>query len=269
MLATSESFKSFNKSPYRSSKHSTYFNTYDHLFSQYKGKKITFVEVGILGGGSLFMWRDFFGPDARIIGVDLNPNAKKWKNQGFDIFIGSKSDINFWKAFFQAVGPIDILLDDGGHTYEQQIVTAEMVLPNIKDEGLLVVEDTHSSYMKGFGRKKYSFIEYTKHFIDKINYRFGRFEDKNADMKVWSISIYESIVAFRINKPATGLLSEIIDNNGANDNAQDFRDFDSIPDVVNNVFISQLLKIKYFEKMYGFIREVWNSNSTKLKRYFR
>lgn len=59
---------SFIKSKYLSIKHSTYFDVYDNLLSKYVGLPITFVEVGVLNGGSLFMWRDFFGENARIIG---------------------------------------------------------------------------------------------------------------------------------------------------------------------------------------------------------
>ena len=43
--------------------------------------------------------RDFFGEEARIIGIDLNPSAKKWEKDGFEIFIGSQSDTNFWNNF--------------------------------------------------------------------------------------------------------------------------------------------------------------------------
>lgn len=70
------SLESFNKSPYFILKHDTYFDDYDLIFKDYRNKKITFVEIGILGGGSLFMWRDFFGPQTRIIGIDLNPQTK-------------------------------------------------------------------------------------------------------------------------------------------------------------------------------------------------
>lgn len=76
------SYKSYLKSPIRSIKHSTYFDTYDDLFSRYRNKEITFVEIGVAAGGSLFMWRDFFGPKARIIGIDFNPNAKTWEKTG-------------------------------------------------------------------------------------------------------------------------------------------------------------------------------------------
>ena len=117
-MKNTNSYQSFQKSPYKSTKHTTYFDIYDDLLSKYRGGKITFVEIGVLGGGSLFMWRDFFGKEARIIGIDLNPSAKKWEKDGFEIFIGSQSDTNFWNNFTSQVKVIDIVLDDGGHTYE-------------------------------------------------------------------------------------------------------------------------------------------------------
>jgi hypothetical protein len=195
---------------------------YDCLFAPYRDKEITFVEIGVLGGGSLFMWRDFFGPKARIVGVDLNPAAKKWEKEGFEIYVGSQSDESFWSEFIDSVGKIDILLDDGGHSYEQQIITTELLLDNICDGGLLVVEDTHTSYMDGFGVRKYSFMEYVKRFIDKINFRFSEFEEEKSDDRVWSIQIFESIVAFHINRRASSLPSESTENNGIDDNAADF-----------------------------------------------
>ena len=102
-------FACFEESPYKSIKVSSYFKSYESLFSQYRGKEITFVEIGILNGGSLFMWRDYFGPKARIIGVDLNPNAKKWEKDGFEIFIGNQTDKKFWDFFKKEVGAIDIV----------------------------------------------------------------------------------------------------------------------------------------------------------------
>jgi len=86
-------------------------------------KRITFVEIGILDGGSLFMFRDFLGKRARIIGIDLNSNAKKWEDYGFELFIGDQSNPNFWRSIFDQIGNIDVLLDDGGHKNYQQILT--------------------------------------------------------------------------------------------------------------------------------------------------
>ncbi|MAA73849.1 MAG: hypothetical protein CMN28_03990 [Salinisphaeraceae bacterium] len=222
-MIQADSYASYQKSPYRSVKHSTYFDTYDHLFGPYRNRPITFVEIGVLGGGSLFMWRDFLGPDARIIGVDLNPNARKWEAHGFEIFIGSQSDEAFWAGFKRKVGPMDVVLDDGGHTYEQQILTTECLLDGLADGGILVVEDTHTSYMQGFGAPRFSFMAYVKQVMDGINYRFGQFSDERAETRVWSVEIMESMVAFRVNHQATALKSEPTDNQGQDDQATDFR----------------------------------------------
>ena len=217
------SYNSYIKSPYVSHKHTTYFDSYDHFFHRYRGKEITFVEIGILDGGSLFMWRDFFGNKARIIGVDLNPEAKKWEKEGFEIFIGSQSDEKFWQDFINEVGEIDVVLDDGGHTYSQQIITTESLLPSIKDGGILVIEDTHTSYMRGYGDLNFSFIEYVKELIDKINMRFGGFYKEKSEHRFWSVEVVESIVAFKINKKATKLVSKPTYNIGSSFVAKDFR----------------------------------------------
>src|ERR1700743_1736557 len=98
--------KSFETSQYLSLKHDSYFPAYEEILKKHVGQPVVLVEVGILNGGSMFMWRDFLGPQAKIIGIDLNPAAKKWEADGFQIFIGDQSDENFWDAFYKSVGPI-------------------------------------------------------------------------------------------------------------------------------------------------------------------
>ena len=98
----------FKKVKFRSLKHSNYFDIYDEIFEKYRNKKITLVEIGVTNGGSLMMWREYFGDNANIIGIDFNPAAKKWEDHGFKIFIGDQSDPSFWNNFFSEVGKIDI-----------------------------------------------------------------------------------------------------------------------------------------------------------------
>ena len=118
-----EIYKFFKESKLHSSKSNTYFHIYDELFHKYRNKKITFVEIGVKWGGSLLMWKKFFGNESRIIGIDLYPETKKLEKYGFEIFIGDQSSEKFWKNFFLEVGKIDILLDDGENTNENQILT--------------------------------------------------------------------------------------------------------------------------------------------------
>ena len=141
-------YKFFQESKLLSTKGNTFFDVYSELLSKYKNKKITFVEIGVKWGGSLFMWKRFFGKKARIIGIDLDPSAKELEKFGFEIFIGDQSSKKFWDDFFSNVGSIDILLDDGGHTNEHQILTLNYVLDNINNGGIIIVEDVICSYQK-------------------------------------------------------------------------------------------------------------------------
>ena len=72
----------------------SYFQAYEEMFSKFVGKEIVFVEIGVLHGGSLFMWKEYFGSKAKIIGIDLT-KAKQLEKYGFDIFIGNQADLNF------------------------------------------------------------------------------------------------------------------------------------------------------------------------------
>ena len=167
------SFELFNESDKPSIKHKKYFDVYDKIFDKFRNKKITFVEIGVLNGGSLLLWKKFFGDQARIIGIDLNPDCKKFEKDGIEIFIGDQSSESFWDHFFEKVGKVDILLDDGGHTNQQQIITTIKSISNINDGGVLVIEDTHTSYMKEFSNpSENSYINFSKKIIDDINYTF-------------------------------------------------------------------------------------------------
>ena len=61
--------KAFKNSPRYSIKWSNYFEIYENIFQKFVNKKIKIVEIGIGDGGSLFMWRKFFGKKAKIIGI--------------------------------------------------------------------------------------------------------------------------------------------------------------------------------------------------------
>jgi len=222
----SDSFKSFETSKYYSTKYKNYFKIYDHIFKKYIGKKIILVEIGVLNGGSLFMWRDFFNGNAEIIGVDLNPIAKKWEKHGFKIFIGNQSDPNFWRDFFKEIGSVDIVIDDGGHTNKQQIFTLLETIPNINDKGMLVVEDVHASYMTKFRNpSNYSFINFSKIIVDQLNLRskvVNKEEVNFLQEKIFSVEFYQSIAVFNIVCNYTFPQGKI-SNKGISDNAEDLR----------------------------------------------
>ena len=220
----------FHEAPLLTAKHESYFDAYAEEFSQYVGKPIIFVEIGVMNGGSLFMWRSFFGANARIIGIDFNPGAKKLEQYGFEIYIGSQSDAGFWRDFFVKVGDVDVVLDDGGHTYKQQVVTANACLPHIRDGGKLMVEDVHTSYFPSFGYpSKYSFINWAKSKVDRLNFRSASIEvkPKAPSDSIHSVKFYESIVCLTIDR-AKCKLGAVVQNGGASILAQGYRYKDSL-----------------------------------------
>ncbi len=268
--AGQEIYKAFCHSPYLSNKHSSYFQTYGELFEKYRGKPITFIEIGVFSGGSLFMWRDYFGPQARIIGVEFNPDAVRWREHGFEIHIGSQSNPGFWQDFFENVGPVDLVLDDGGHTYEQQISTVHCCLPHVKDGGMIAVEDTHTSYFKDFGYpSKYSFIEWVKVLIDNINSRFHSVHASELDYRnsIHSIEAFESIIAFKINRAAC-IAGHSVTNGGQSVNPQDYRfkDFEAklwfVPRALEKSRFGQKLKN-------SLAKRASRSKLQRLKKFFR
>lgn len=149
-----------------------YFEVYDRHFSRYRGTEVHIVELGVSHGGSLQMWRDYFGPQAKIYGIDNNPACARFVEPGTEIFIGDQTDRAFLRSLADRLPRIDILIDDGGHEMHQQIATFEEMFPHIDADGVYLCEDLHTSYWKRFGggyRRRRSFIEYSKRLIDQIH----------------------------------------------------------------------------------------------------
>lgn len=128
-----------------------YFEIYDRHFAKYRGKAPLVMEIGVFHGGSVQMWKDYFGKEATIIGVDIDPSTKIFEEDQIHIEIGSQSDREFLRQLKQKYPRIDVLIDDGGHTMEQQITTLEEMFGHLSDDGVYLCEDLHTSYWKERG----------------------------------------------------------------------------------------------------------------------
>ena len=149
-----------------------YFEIYDRHFKAFRDKEVHVVEIGVSHGGSLKMWQEYFGADAYIYGVDVNPDCVKHEEEKIKIFIGDQEDRSFLKTLVEKIPRIDILIDDGGHRMRQQINTFEVIFPHVSKNGIYLVEDLQTSYSRSFGggyKRKESFIEYSKNLIDNLN----------------------------------------------------------------------------------------------------
>ncbi len=192
----------FDRNPGRlMSKWRHYFDIYHRHFERFRGCAPTVVEIGVYHGGSLQMWKEYFGAEARIVGVDINPRLKDLSVPGIEIEIGDQGDRAFLASLAEKVGPIDILIDDGGHTMAQQIGTVEALFGAMTTDGVILVEDTHTSYWREYGgglRAPHTFIAFAKHLVDELNAYHTRdphsFVPGPFTQTTRSIHFYDSVV---------------------------------------------------------------------------
>jgi cephalosporin hydroxylase len=126
-------------------------NFYEEKFSTLADSDITLVEIGVRSGASLKLWREYFSK-ANIIGIDdfsdLNdhqiPVNKSWiysKNVKFII-----GDAYNEEVANQIRDKIDILIDDGPHTFESHVQLLSLYLPRMNKNGIIIIEDISYDY---------------------------------------------------------------------------------------------------------------------------
>ena len=127
-----------------------YLDAYHRHFERFRGREVHIVEIGVYSGGSLDMWRHYFGPNCRVYGVDIQDSCKVYEDDSVRIFIGDQADRDFWRRFRSEVPVVDIVIDDGGHIAVQQVVALEELLPHLRPGGIYATEDIHG-VLNGFG----------------------------------------------------------------------------------------------------------------------
>jgi len=110
-------------------------------------------------------------------GIDFNPAAAAYEQEGYRVFIGDQADRTFLRKVRDELGSIDVVIDDGGHTMLQQVHSFEELYPVTKR--LYVVEDTHTSYWAQFqDRPAGTFIDYAKDKVDALHEWHRQLESK-------------------------------------------------------------------------------------------
>lgn len=196
-----------------------YFDIYDFYFNKFIGKPVVILEIGVFQGGSLNMWKNYFGKDAQIFAIDINPECKQFENENIKIFIGSQEDPEFLRYVKKQIPKVDILIDDGGHSMRQQIISFEELYEHIKDDGIYLIEDLHTSYWSDYGggyKSPVSFIEYSKNFIDYLNAWHSqdkKFIVNDFTKTAYALHYYDSILVIekkKISPPESTVKGKII-----------------------------------------------------------
>lgn len=190
-----------------------YFEVYHQFFMKFVGSNVTMLEIGVYKGGSLQMWKDYFGDKAVIVGIDIDESCQQYTQDQIRVHIGSQNDVEFLKIICERYGPFDIVLDDGSHFMEDQIKTFETLFPMMAEGGVYICEDTHTSYwslFQGALQDETTFIEYSKRLVDDLNGQHVKKEYEKYQTKFWGIlkalHFYDSMIVAE--KKKTGFVIE-------------------------------------------------------------
>jgi hypothetical protein len=221
MIKNNESYREafFSERQFTSDKYDHYFEIYDHLFGHLYNSNITYVEIGVQNGGSLEIAKKLFGLKSVLIGVDIDPVCKNLETIGLasHIIIGSQVDDDCLQQIISKSSGIDIIIDDGSHIQSHMIRTFIKIFPYLKENGVYIIEDTHTNY--SFKHQE-SFVgiglyDYFKGLSERLNIDFiepnlrrdrykipreKRFPIKkfyDITQEIFSIEFFDSIIAIR------------------------------------------------------------------------
>lgn len=178
-----------------------YFPAYEHHFARFVNRPIFVLEIGVNNGGSLQMWKQYFGPHAQIVGVDINPECAQLTEDQIEIRIGDQSDTDFLQGILDEFGTPDIVIDDGSHNMNHVRPTFQYLYPRTSPTGVYFVEDMHTAYWDdydgGLGHPN-SFIELAKSLIDELNAEWtrGAVTPTEFTKSTMSMHFYDSCVVF-------------------------------------------------------------------------
>jgi cephalosporin hydroxylase len=154
-----------------------YLAAYERYFAGFRGTPVRMLEIGVSGGGSLDLWRRYFGPAATIFGVDIDPACAGRVDPPNQVRIGSQADPAFLKSVVAEMGGVDIVLDDGSHIARHQLVSFQTLFPALSDGGLYVIEDLQTAYWPDYDggyRRAGTAIALVRRLIDDMHAWYHR-----------------------------------------------------------------------------------------------
>ena len=202
---------------FNSDKWEHYFDIYDHLLGRFYESKVNYLEIGVQNGGSLEIAKKLFASDSLIIGMDIDPNCKHLEGKvANQIIIGSQVD-DATLSKVSEFSPFDIIIDDGSHIQSHMIVTFFKLFPLLSQNGIYIIEDTHTNYSPEhqesfFGIGLYDYfkglserlnIDFINSHFRKDRYKLPRSERSSIRQipdivrDIFSIEFFDSVIVIK------------------------------------------------------------------------
>ena len=149
-----------------------FFDVYETHLARFRNTPVRVLEIGVDQGGSLELWRSYFGAGADIHGIDIDPLAAERAPADCTVHIGSQGDEAFLHDVSEQNGPFEIVIDDGSHEMGDQISSFEVLYPRLSENGLYICEDAFTSYWTEYDGGQGvtgTFIDYASGLVDELH----------------------------------------------------------------------------------------------------
>lgn len=176
-----------------------YFPIYDRELGRHRGTSPTVLEIGVFHGGSLRLWKRYFGPRTTVVGIDIDPRCAELGGEDIHVRTGDQSDIEFLARVCEEFGPFDVVIDDGSHLPRHQILSLEHLWPAVVEGGTYLVEDLCTNYWPEYegGPGTHTFMDVTRDLVDEINAFNSRSDDlvpSHWTSEIVGMHVYDSVV---------------------------------------------------------------------------
>lgn len=189
-----------------------YLPLYDRYMAPFRGRPLRMLEIGVAKGGSLDLWRRYFGPEATIFGIDIKPACAVYDGLHGQVRIGSQADPDFLLRVVDEMGGIDLVLDDGSHHSDHIRASFETLFPRLTEGGLYIIEDLHAAYWTEYGGgydAPRSFMQDVRTMVDDMHHWYHDHGQKIAAAAghVTGLHIHDSFVVIEKNRVSRPLHS--------------------------------------------------------------
>ncbi len=182
-IASNPIFRLWQETP-QGHKWTHYFEAYQATFDSRRGAPMKILEIGVMHGASLRLWKKYFQhPQTSIIGIDIDPACAQFDaaSERIHVRIGSQADSAFLEGVVREFGPFDLIIDDGSHHSSHMIKSFNCLYAlGLKDDGIYFVEDLHANYWLPWRDSTKSFLDFCKDLLELMHAHY-----RQADLSAW------------------------------------------------------------------------------------
>jgi hypothetical protein len=204
-----------------------YQRIYPWFLSHFKNKEINLLEIGVADSESLKLWKGYFNR-VNLFAIDILPiKIEDIKVKLFQVDQSDESQLlNFVNDNPE---PFDLIIDDGSHVPDHQMLTLKSLWPKLKSGGVYIIEDIETSFWGKsiiYGYKFNSIrgnpIGILMEAIDFINFKFLPKARQRKVLNSIYAELFNSIEFITFGHNCIILVK---------------KDFDSFPNFYNNEYI--------------------------------